>query len=574
MANEDLRSAISQMQNECNRLASENSAMQSQINAICSSAQSAANSLARTRNKATNALDSSRSVIEQSDEIIRAVAAEQDNIGDIYRGFKNIETANKKIRDLNNKIYFEFVNFRMVRKIVRAFIDNVNLDIVKPEIIFKSIEKEHLQSPDFWLSCSMLAIMHWKDDDKDGADRAIKQALELDSRQTTLFFMSFNLLLGRKDAALKWFECYEKEEKSGADANVVLLLLHAINLRQEENDKLTEKIKEFLINQYEISKELNDEAEIVRDIRNHLVNGSGSALPSFNALRNYLKDYSEMSYVLTKARDTSAILGFVEATNTAPRSKGYIYIEKFINEILDTPDKKEKQYTDEIAYNEEIIRCVGDLALADSEWNKKHDHEVAPLNLMQECVTWLFYTSGAEISDVARSNMFLLCKDLIEKAFDDYVKDYRSKMKYAHPAVIKDYATTLDFNAREREIQKAELYYDNKKKAQLAAVKNTAIVLAIVFAVLCVAGAIVSVVFSLIPLMIVALVAAAACGVSAFVTNIRNKKKRDMICKKAIQDTENCTKILNSIFVDFDAYVKSYQEYDRVVEQVNYAVKR
>lgn len=576
-----LRSAISDLERECSQLERENNNMRYEINAICNSAQTATNSLVRSQNSAKRSLEDSTNVIEYSDKTLQAITAEQEHIGVLFRGFKNIETANKKIRELNNKIYFEFANFRMVRKIVRAFIDNTSLDMVSNELIYKSVEKEHLQSPDFWLSCAMLAIMHWKDDNESAAKRALDEAMKLDDRQTTLFFMSFNLLLGRKDAALKWFDYYQTTEKTGDDAGFILLLLHATNLREDADDEFTGRIKEYLVREYENSKSMNDTETMVELVKDHLVQCNSSDSFVFNTLRNHLKDYSTMANVLSMAKDNTAIMDFVEKTNSSSRGKGYIYIERFISKLLDTPDKKERAYTDEIAYNEAIIKHVGDLAEADADFKQRHHHDVSPLNLMSECVGWLFGSSGSECSDLARYNMFILCKDLIERAVQKYFREYRSKHKTVHPAAIKDYTTDMDFNNKMGELNKVEAFYTRKKESQLATVTNTSIIMCIVFASICFIGGIVSLVLNagkegngLLVAMGFLFVLAVGLALGAVVNYFGNIKKRKNIVETTEKALDNAKRLVEALFTEHAQYIIMYDENDRLSDDIIFAVKR
>ncbi len=576
-----LRSAISDLQRECSQLERENATMQREINAICNSAQSATHSLAHSCDSATRTLENSTNVIEYSDQALQEITAEQEHIGVLYRGFKNIETANKKIRELNNKIYFEFANFRMVRKIVRAFIDNINLEMVNRELIYKSVEKEHLQAPDFWLSCSMIAIMHWKDNDRKAAQCALEQAMNLDDRQTTLFFMSFNLLLGRKDSALKWFNYYQMIEKTGDDASFILLLLHATNLKEDRNDAFAKCIKIYLIDEYNKSAAMNNLDVMVELIKNHFVQCDSADTFVFDTLRNYLKDYSAMSNVLSMAKDNTAIKEFIESTNCSSRDKGYIYIEHFINELLDAPDKKERAYTNEIVYNETIIKCVGNIAEAEEEFNRKHQHAVSPLNLMRECVDWLFSRRSSEFSEVARYNMFILCKELVAKAVEKYFEEYRSRHKVVHPVTIKDYSTEMNFNNQTAELSKVDDFYIKKREIQLATVKNTSTILCIVFAALCFVGGIVSLVCNnmldgniLIGIMGVLFVLTVVLTLSAVGNFFKNKKKRKNIANSIEDSMNNAKKIVESLFVEFAQYLIMYEENDNVAEDIMFAINR
>ncbi len=576
-----LRSAISELQRECSRIQSENNQMRSEISAICSSAQAAANRVAHSYNRATRTLDGSTDIIAYADQTLTTVIGEQEHIDVLYHGFKNIETANKRIRELNNKIYFEFANYRMVRKIVRAFIDNINLEMVSNELIYKSVEKEHLQSPDFWLSCAMLAIMHWRDDDKNAADRALDQALKLDERQTILFFMSFNLLMGRKDAALKWFECYHRLPKTGDDAGFILLLLHATNLREDTDDALTKRIKAYLYEEYKKSEGMNNRDEIVEMIKGHLIQYNTSDSFVFNYLRNYVKDYPTMAAVLSMAKDNAAILEFVETTNCSSRDRGYIYIEKFVEELLDTPDKKERAYTDEIAYNEMIIKCVGDLGLAEEQFKARHEHDIAPLNLMLECVNWMFGSQSLGYSEVARGNMFVLCRDLIEEAAQKYFAEYRAAHKFSHPVAIKDYATEMNFKNKAKEDSKIEQFYERKKAAQLATVKNTSMILCIVFAALCLVGGLASLIVGAVAdmtfmfvLMALLIIGAIALAITAVVTFFGNKRKRKNIVETNDANLAKGKEIIDHLFAEFDQYVTAYDESDRISEEIVFAIKR
>ena len=84
-----------------------------------------------------------------------------------YVGLKNIELANKRIRECNNKKIYDFANYSAVRKIVIAMLDNIELGLVSDETITKAVEIKHLQLPDYWLTCALLSLMAWKNDDKE-----------------------------------------------------------------------------------------------------------------------------------------------------------------------------------------------------------------------------------------------------------------------------------------------------------------------------------------------------------------------------------------------------------------------
>ncbi|MBR1891799.1 MAG: hypothetical protein IJ811_04835 [Clostridia bacterium] len=468
----------------------------------------------------------------------------------------------------------------MVRKIVRAFIDNVSLDMVSNEMIFKSVEKEHLQSPDFWLSCAMLAIMHWREDDQRAAERAIMKAMELDERQTVLFFMSFNLLFGRKSAALAWFRLYRKMPKTGEDAPIVLLLLHAVNLRNDASDPFAKEIVEFLIEEYDKSLAMNDREEIVLKIKEKLVNFDSEKLDfESGAMRAYLRDYKTLSTVLEMARDNKVILEVVERSNNVPRSKGYVYIEKFLSNLLDTPDKKERAYTDEIRYNELIIENVGDLAKTEEAFKAIKTYEVSPFNFMRECVDWLFGDMSAEVSDLAKSNMFILCRSFVEDSAKSYFNDYRSRYTDVHPAVIKEYSTYINFNNKPTEKRKAQEYYEDRSKKQIAAIKDTGAIVSLVFSILSILAIIPVFVFmgtDIPDLILMGLLAVVGVGlfIGFFAIRAGNAKKRKAVAARMAEALQKTQEIIDKLFAEYDKYKAYYAEKDKIAEDVIFAIRR
>lgn len=205
---------------------------------------------------------------------------------------------------------------------------------------------------------------------------------------------------------------------------------------------------------------------------------------------------------------------------------------------------------------------------------------MAPLNLMRECVDWLFGT-GLEFSELARYNMFILCRELIEKAAKKYFEEYRSKHKMVHPATIKDYSTTMDFNNESAEFNKVEEFYRQKRASQLATVKNTSIILCIIFAALCFVGGIVSLVFNgrvegnaLLVLMGFLFVITIILVICAIANHFGNKKKRRNIIASTEASLENAKKIIDTLINEHSLYIARYTEHDRVADDILAAINR
>lgn len=248
MGNYELRAEISRLESELRSIERENNALRSEISSTVNSVNQAERNLADYNQHIRNTLDNANGTINSSINCALDAYELQGQINKLYVRYKNVELANKRIRALNNKKYYDFNNFRTVRKIVQGMMDNLDLNMVSDAIIYKSIERQHLKTPDFWLTPALLSVMAWKNDDKPLADRAIAEAVKLDMKNSCMFYMIFNMRMGRDSAVVKWFLEYQKCELKGSDENTFLMLFSLISktLSDTVDDETAQLISDYI----------------------------------------------------------------------------------------------------------------------------------------------------------------------------------------------------------------------------------------------------------------------------------------------------------------------------------------
>jgi len=175
-------SNIASLEAELSRQRSINNELRSELNMIESHVSSAYNRLENFNQSICNRLDTSRSRLDESELKMEAAMTTQAEIEQLFHRFKAMEMANKRIRECNNRKYYDFANYTKVRKLVQGVMDNLDVNMASDRVIYKSVERQHLQTPDYWLTCVLLSIMAWRNDDKPLADRAMSVALSLDKK--------------------------------------------------------------------------------------------------------------------------------------------------------------------------------------------------------------------------------------------------------------------------------------------------------------------------------------------------------------------------------------------------------
>lgn len=564
MSNYDLKAEVSRLESQLREIEEENNELRSEINSTVNSVNQAERNLAEYNQHIRTSLDNATGAINSS--INRALDAYelQGQIDALYTRYKCVELANKKIRTLNNKKYYDFNNYRTVRKIVQGMMDNLDINMVSDAIIYKSIEKQHLLTPDFWLTSALISIMAWKSDDKALADRATEVAMKLDPKNSSMFYMIFNLRMERNEAAAKWFLEYQKCELKGSDENTFLMLFSLISKTLSDNvdDETSRMISDYihrLITEC-AEKEGYSEDDIVSSIKNHMQRLMKPETYELPLISRYCGDNASITKMLNLAGNNYNILEFILKIVNVPLAERNTYLKEYLNELLAKPNSVEIDTYNEIEYNELIISMSGDVEGARAKFEEDLAHREEDFNVISKIIDWVYDYSNEIVNGQMRLNMFTLIKTLQQKAADLYISGYRSMYKTIHPVRILDYSTDANLANESGEISKAEEFYKIRQRKELSAVKNI--------------------------LAYISFGAGAACGVAAFYVHllflagtgigaaigigilISNKYKRKNIALKNQTQKENVLEILHKLVAEHTKMKELYDSFDEVSSKV------
>lgn len=471
-------SDIGSLEAELSRQRSINQQLQSELSTISYGVNHAYDRLENFNSKICNTLESSRSYLDDSHNKMIAALETQAEIEKLYVRFKAMELANKRIRDCNNRKFYEFANYTKVRKLVQGLMDNLDVNMASDRVIYKSIERQHLQTPDYWLTCALLSIMAWRNDDKELADRAMSLAMELDKKACSIFYMLFNLRMHRENAALKWFMQYQQCELKGADQRTFLLLFALISKSMNSSEELGEQAREEIdhfirrVVEVSINAEGYSREEMVQKILSHLASFVPNEQVEYPMLRKYSKEFGKYSSVMMQAKANIAILEyFREVIHVQPEQRN-AFIKSFIDELIAAANSQEQAVYEEIAYNETIIRMEGDVDKAKEIFGSQKIHDEKEMNLVYEMIEWVYGADKEDVNGQSRLNMFVLTKDLQQEAVAQRTEAYRSVDRRHSQIQINDYSSTMDFENEQGENTKANAFYQEKRDAQLAEIKD------------------------------------------------------------------------------------------------------
>lgn len=558
-------SELSEIQYKVNEQRRLNNELKNELSTIVNGVQNAYNKWNNLCSNISNSLNAGAQRVNASQGSINAAYEMQAEIDNMYILFKNIELANKKIRECNNKKIYDFANYSAVRKIVSAILDNVEKSFVSDAVITKSVEVKHLQVPDYWLTCALLSIMAWRNDNKKLAEQALEKACQLDKKETAVFFLAFNLRMGRESAAIKWFEYYQSCDLSGEDDKTFLLLFSIVNKVINENcsDVLVSKVNDFIkkVISDDMTNSGYNEEEVLSRISMYLRRFIPNESIGYSVLLKYCKerDYLQSEMMLAKANIN--ILDFILKTVNVSDEEKKNYLNSFIENVVKKPNSVELEVNDEIEYNELIIKYQGNIDRAKEEFDSIKSHRENEFDIVIEMIDWIYKSEQKEeVNPMVKANMLSISKDLNMKSVERHFDNYRKSFKTNYAIQIEGYETTANLTDESGECAKIKTYMSEQKNAALSSVKTWIAFIGFGVALLSIIGA-----FAVAVPLLAFTVIGIAFGV-IYLLVCKSKKAsiiRDYDNKASVYEG-----IMKNMISEFDSYSKKYKEYDSYSEKI------
>ena len=564
-----LRSEVNRLESILHQEEAVNRELRNELATVSNGVNQAHNTLENFNQNIQNTLHNSDSMMQSSHQKVIDSISLQGEIEKLYVRFKNIELANKKIREANNRKYYDFSNYRTVRKIVQGIMDNLDVNMVSDKTIAKSVEIQHLQVPDFWITCVLISIVGWKNDDKELADRAMARAISLDKKHSAIFYMLFNLRLEREAAALKWFITYQECEQKGSDQRTFLMLFSLISktisktVDENTRSQISAYINSIIISTAQM--EGFSEEQIVTKISYYYSRFQSSEQLEYASLRKFCGTFNDFVVNMLRAKNNINILEFILKIVNVPIEQKNEFLKGYIDELIAAPNQVEESVYHEIAYNELVIKLEGDVDTAKAKFETEQQRAKDNINLISEMVDWIFERDNQDINGQIRLNLFVLTKDFQEKAIREYTENYRNRKTTVAPITINDYATNVDFKNESEEVRKIETHYSDLNNKALSEIKDWKAYLGFGAAGLALVGSF------FIGLWLLALTTVGiGYGVFVLISNKSQRNQLELICKDNIRVV---TDILLNLILEFKLYQTQFDEYDsyhdRIMDELN-----
>lgn len=171
--------------------------------------------LERRLNEVAESTERIERELARTNSNLSQVTSELNSLKDSFERFmedtKRATTLQKATTELirvRQELEQNYGSYKVVRETMLGVLQATDLALVKKTTISVVTEELMLSTPDYWLAPCLVAVAAWIGNDRDLADRAIREAVKRDEEKTALTMALICRRNNRTDTCFEWLSIY------------------------------------------------------------------------------------------------------------------------------------------------------------------------------------------------------------------------------------------------------------------------------------------------------------------------------------------------------------------------------
>lgn len=367
----------------------------------------------------TNVNDVNNQMTKVEDKV-ESLNDEVKNLVKEIRETTIITNARQSIMYNNAQIEKKYGYYDKVRRTTESLMDAIEHSNISINALTDLKQELILNNPNYWLSNALAALTSWLLDDKLNTEKELHNALNKDSKKTSLFFCLINLKLNRISTSINWLNKYLSEQnptKLDKDFITVLDLVATGTFGDEAKTQVLSKINIWF-------ERLNSEQSIHDNqikIWKEYLDTEKESVVNMPTLEIYSPDVSRLKENLTISSIYYNVLNTLEGIVNANSSNKRV--EEILSDLIYEYESKEQVYQKDNLKNNLIIQCNGNREEAERLFKKQesiHNQETDLPTLLSNIV---IYSDSYKISTETRKIALTLVKKYVIESIDELNKN-------------------------------------------------------------------------------------------------------------------------------------------------------
>lgn len=348
-----------------------------------------------------------------------------DRFMDDSKRATTLQKAATELIRVRQELEQSFGGYKIVRETMLGVLQATDLALVKKTTISQVTEELMLSTPDYWLAPCLVAVAAWIGNDRDLANRAIKEAVKRDEEKTALAMALICRRNNRTDTCFEWLSIYFAHQNAEhfTESNFTYLnaYLNGVFGPDEKHmceDYVAKWLREIQSNGADFERK---QTEIWREYcKNFTVDLEGQ----FPQMNESVREYADIAAYVSRINSVGVISNkFSSMKNIAvEEEKLKKDIDQTLVSLISRCDEKEEPLRKEERYLQAVRYFDGDTEAAKHsvlEAERKRKEET--IDLVSQMTNIIIHRENAHPSERKTSVNFL--SSYIRGGFQEYMAE-------------------------------------------------------------------------------------------------------------------------------------------------------
>ena len=359
---------------------------------------------------------------------VKTIEDEIKNFMVEIRGSTIVSNAKQSIMMSQEELNKQYGHYDNVRRKINGIFQATDINAIRKSTIENISEQVIIDTPNYWLAPALVSLCAWLTDNKDLANRALKEAMNRDDEKTSLLFCLIHLRANRYETALKWLTRYLEMQDPAKMENKIITVLDAItngSFGPDAKNLCLEKIDEWL-------KELTikpgyKEIQIDRwtnYINNLIITEKND---DFDYIKQHTNDIDKITKILTISNSKRNILNHLKSIIKEEQNitiSTTSQIDKLINMLVFNYENEELELKKDIAKNKLIIEENGNMTKANERFKETEFAFQKETDFYSQLTNITLEYKSTKPTINTRKMAFALSKDWIKEAYNNLNQNF------------------------------------------------------------------------------------------------------------------------------------------------------
>jgi len=398
-----------------------------------------------------------------------------DYVGE-YRRKTELQLAETQIVKIRQELENKFGYYAEIRRMATGILQGVDNRLVSNDTLQYATEEVVIKAPGYWLAPTLLSVAAWLRDDKQTAERAVKESIRRDDYKTSLFFTLLTRRINRADAVLRWVERYFMHQNPHDLDREFVIILESVStgvFPPASREIMVKHVKEWVI---ELSK-TDDFIDTQKDnwITFFKSKRDTEDQKQYPILTQFATNWQILEESLQIAKANKTILAHfnkIILSSSAAHSSLIKQLDSLLNGLVTNFDDEELPLRKKERKCELIIEKNGDLDAALAIMSTEEKIFSEKVDFLQMLTNAAFNPEKSGVSVATQALALSISQPWVLESYNTFVAQCRSNVPGRVEIDIDGWVeSTVDGSEEQDLLYKQNVYYEKLKDDLIAQAK-------------------------------------------------------------------------------------------------------